>query len=578
MKAKKYFIAVVLLGAFALSYMVSCKKLDIVTATTTDVNIYDYLVKNGDKYSDFAKMVEKAGYADFLNAYGAYTLFAPTNDGVKEFLKETGKASIDAFTTPELQNIVKLHLIQDTINTSSFTDGKLPQVTMLGQYLVTGVANVNGVSSYIVNRQALIVQPNISLSNGNIHAIDHVLKAATKTVAQTIESDPQYSIFTEALKATGYYDSLNIVNNPDTTRRFLTAIAETNKALSDSGITSFAALKAKYSQTGNPKRVDDSLHLYVAYHIMTDARYIADIVSTASLPTLATLEVITPKLDGQTVLLNDIVFNGNHELGVQLDRDKSDVTASNGVVHSAKAHFAVKIRVPVRVDFDVADQPELRKLASVFRKATSQTAISGTGAGYSFPRGFFADITWGSNTSSTSTISYNCMPESNTRYYAWNADYIRIPMGNTSRNKWIEFRTPLLVKGKYKVWVCYYRGRNSSNNPTPLSNRVSFDDEPLQRTFGFDEQKPVGTPAELEALGWKQYTEVAQTNSGEDRNNVARLLGTIDVKSTDRHIIRIEFLLSHSGQEQNFLDMFQFIPVNEDQVRPIFGRDGSVIQ
>jgi hypothetical protein len=100
----------------------------------------------------------------------------------------------------------------------------------------------------------------------------------------------------------------------------------------------------------------------------------------------------------------------------------------------------------------------------------------------------------------------------------------------------------------------------------------------LQRTFGFDEQKPVGTPAELEALGWKQYTEVAQTNSGEDRNNVARLLGTIDVKSTDRHIIRIEFLLSHSGQEQNFLDMFQFIPVNEDQVRPIFGRDGSVIQ
>jgi hypothetical protein len=59
---------------------------------------------------------------------------------------------------------------------------------------------------------------------------------------------------------------------------------------------------------------------------------------------------------------------------------------------------------------------------------------------------------------------------------------------------------------------------------------------------------------------------------------VSRLLGTIDVKSTDRHIIRIEFLLSHSGQEQNFLDMFQFIPVNEDQVRPIFGRDGSVIQ
>src|SRR6185295_19208223 len=148
----------------------------------------------------------------------------------------------------------------------------------------------------------------------------------------------------------------------DTTRRFLTVFAETNKALADSGITSYAALKAKYSNTGNPLNANDSLHLYVAYHILTDARYIADVVSTASLPTLAPLEVITPKLEGETVLLNDIIFNGVHEPGIQLDRSLSDVTASNGVVHQAKAHFTVKIRVPVRVDFDVADQPELRKL------------------------------------------------------------------------------------------------------------------------------------------------------------------------------------------------------------------------
>ncbi|HLO38524.1 MAG TPA: fasciclin domain-containing protein, partial [Lacibacter sp.] len=269
MKAKNSLLLVLLAGVFALSYMFSCKKIDIVTATTEDVNIYDYLVKNGDKYSDFAKMIEKAGYADFLNAYGSYTVFAPTNDGVKAYLQETGKTSIDAFTVPEIQNIVKLHLIQDTIQTGSFTDGKLPLVTMLGQYLITGVTNINGTSSYTVNRQALLLQPNITLSNGIVHAIDHVLKAATKTVAQTIEANPDYSIFTQALKETGYYDSLNIVNNPDTTRRFLTAIAETNKALADSGITSYAALKTKYSNTGNPKNLNDSLHLYVAYHIST---------------------------------------------------------------------------------------------------------------------------------------------------------------------------------------------------------------------------------------------------------------------------------------------------------------------
>ena len=577
MKKKFSFLIVLVSGFLTVTYITSCKKIEIVTATTTDVNIYGYLAQKPDKFSEFVKILDKTGYSDFLNAYGAYTLFAPDNNAIKAYLQLTGKASIDAFSDNELKDLVRLHLIQDTLNTNSFKDGKLPQVTMLGQYLLTGVSNKDGISSYIVNRQALITEPNIHTANGNIHVIDNVLRAATKTVAQTIEANPNFSIFTQALKETGYYDTLNIVNNPDTTRRFLTAIAETNKALQDSGITSYAQLKTKYSQTGDPKRADDSLHLYVAYHIFTEARYIADIVTSASIPTLAPLEVVTPKLDGETVLLNDIIFNGKHEAGIVLDRALSDVTSSNGVVHLANAHFAVKIRVPVRVDFDVADQPELRKLTSIFRKATSVTAIAGTGAGYSIARGFLADVTWGSNQSTTSTISYNCMPTTSTQYYAWWGDYIRIPMGNTVRNLWIEFRTPLLVKGKYKVWICYYRGRNSTNNPTPLSNRVSFDGEPLQRTFGFDETKPAGTPGELEALGWKQYTTVPLTNTGQDLNNVGRLLGTIDVKSTDRHIVRIEFLLAHSGQEQNFLDMIQFIPVNDNQVRPIFGKDGSII-
>ncbi|MBO9618720.1 MAG: fasciclin domain-containing protein [Niabella sp.] len=578
MRTKNFLTGVLVAGIFALSYMVSCKKIDIVTATTTDVNIYDYLVKNGSQYSEFAKMLQKAGYSNFLNAYGSYTVFAPTNDGVKAFLQETGKASIDAFSEQELQDIVKLHLLQDTVQTGSFTDGKLAQVTMLGQYLVTGVTNQNGASGYTINKQALVVQPNIALSNGIIHAIDHVLKAATKTVAQTIEANADYSIFTQALKETGFYDSLNIVNNPDTTYRFLTAIAETNKALADSGLSSYAALKAKYCNTGDPKNVSDSLHMFVAYHITTEARYIADIVSSTSIPTLALLEVITPSLDGQAVLLNDVVFNGTHERGIELNRSKSDLTSINGVVHEAEAHFAVKIRVPVRVDFEPSDQPELRKLTSIFRKATTVTAIAGSsGGGYTISKGFFEDVTWNAITSTTSTVSYNCMPPTSTTYYGWHGDYLRIPEGNTSRNKTIEFRTPLLVKGRYKVWVCYYRGRASTNNPA-FPNRVDFDGQPMQRTFDFSEQKPVGTPSELEALGYKQYTEVPADNSTSDRNNVGRLVGTINVTTTDRHTITLTFLhASSTGQELNYLDIIQFIPVNDNQTRPVFGRDGTII-
>ena len=196
-----------------------------------------------------------------------------------------------------------------------------------------------------------------------------MLKAATKTVAKTIQDNPDFSIFTQALIETKFYDSLNIVNNSDSTRRFLTVIAESNKALADSGITSYAQLKAKYSKTGNPANANDSLHMYVAYHIFTEARYLADIVSSVSIPTLEPLEVVTPSLQGETVLLNDIVFNNIHEPGIPLDRAKSDVSANNGVVHTATAHFAVKLRVPVRIDFDVAEQTELMNMPNVYRQA-----------------------------------------------------------------------------------------------------------------------------------------------------------------------------------------------------------------
>ena len=47
MKTKNSLLLVFLAGVLALSYLFSCKKIDIVQTTTTDVNIYDYLVKNG---------------------------------------------------------------------------------------------------------------------------------------------------------------------------------------------------------------------------------------------------------------------------------------------------------------------------------------------------------------------------------------------------------------------------------------------------------------------------------------------------------------------------------------------------
>lgn len=161
-----------------------CKKADLVTSTTTNVNIYGYLKKNPDQFSEFVKILDRTGYDGFLDAYGAYTLFVPTNDAIKAYLQAAGKSSVDDIDTAQLKNLVKLHVIEDTITTNAFKDGKLPLVTLYGQYLLTGVSNQEGVSRYTINRQAAVTQSNIMAGNGVIHVIDHVLIPATLTLAK----------------------------------------------------------------------------------------------------------------------------------------------------------------------------------------------------------------------------------------------------------------------------------------------------------------------------------------------------------------------------------------------------------
>jgi uncharacterized surface protein with fasciclin (FAS1) repeats len=312
-------------------YFTGCKQEKYPIATDSTLNATQYFETNS-QFSLFDQILEKTGYAGFLGAYGAYTIFAPNNDAVMAYFKSKGKTSVDQMNVDTLKAMAQMHIIQDTLSTLNFTDGKLPTPTMYGQYITTGAANIGGVTSYTVNKQANILQPNIHVGNGLIHTVDHVLSAATLTIAKLVANNPKYSIFAQALTATGFYDTLNVVpaNNPG--RPFLTLIAQTDSVFKAAGINSYTDLKNKYSTTGNPKNVNDSLYLYVAYRIVPGVQFLGDITSSPSQPTLAPQESIQTQLIDGNVILNQIVFNGITEAGVQLDRIHGDVSASNGVL------------------------------------------------------------------------------------------------------------------------------------------------------------------------------------------------------------------------------------------------------
>jgi len=541
----------------------ACKKPELVINTTEDVNIVGYLEKYPDSFSLFKQILDRTGNTAFLNAYGAYTCFAPTNSGVKTYLQRIGATSVDAADLNTLKDMVKLHLLEDTIYTGSFTDGKLPVITMYGQYLVTSVKNDGGVSSYIINRQASVVKSNVRVGNGVIHVIDNVLLPATKTIAKQLEEKPEYSIFVQALQATGFYNLLNTVN-PDTSLRWYTVFAESNQALADSGINSYNALKTKYSQTGNPMLEHDSLNMYVAYHITRNIKFLGDIITVSTHITLLPQEVISVKLINQEVILNQDVFNGVLEIGVTLDRAKSDNAASNGVWHAAKAHFMVKYRKPTALYWDVSSFDEIMKLPAYYKKAN-----------YNFVRATEADNPikdhyWGwGPLASTNTLSYLYSTSSTVSNYSVNNDVNMLPMGLPNRPIWWEMKTPPIIKGRYKVWICYsWQKQSASSN---MLCQVSVNGTLMQRTVNFTEARPIGTDAELEAIGWKRYIE----NAGTGNRQAARQVGVIEFTTTQQQIIRITPL---SGtQNNNNLDMIHFIPVDENQILPRFRPDGTMI-
>ena len=89
---KKYVSAllVIMAGLLFIVYSPGCKKMEYVTSTTSDLNIYSYIKADPAKYSSITKIVEKSGYAGFLDAYGSYTMFVPTDSAVSIYLTEVG--------------------------------------------------------------------------------------------------------------------------------------------------------------------------------------------------------------------------------------------------------------------------------------------------------------------------------------------------------------------------------------------------------------------------------------------------------------------------------------------------------
>ena len=89
--------------------------------TFTGEMMSDFLA-NREDFSQFKRIVERAGRMDLLASRGARTLFPPVNSGVEAFLKERGYASVEDIPASFCDTLVKACLIERTLYTYNLSE------------------------------------------------------------------------------------------------------------------------------------------------------------------------------------------------------------------------------------------------------------------------------------------------------------------------------------------------------------------------------------------------------------------------------------------------------------------------
>lgn len=182
MKSKIYlFIFLVMVSAMVASLQVAAKvaaeregQQNFQPATTPAVEQKDLMataVSAGD-FQTLVKAIEVAGLKETLKSDGPYTIFAPTDEAFANL--PAGKLDALLKNREKLRAVLLQHVVSGTVMTKDAVDLKTAPA-LAGPAIRIQVREGN-----LLIDDASIVEPDITASNGVIHAIDTVIMPTKK--------------------------------------------------------------------------------------------------------------------------------------------------------------------------------------------------------------------------------------------------------------------------------------------------------------------------------------------------------------------------------------------------------------
>lgn len=269
-----------------------------ITTFTGDM-IYSYLKKDSATYSEYVKLVDMAGLKGMLSAYGEYTCLAPTNEAFEFYYKSRGaNFTRDSLTAEEITYIARTHIVNMKYLTDVLSDGVIPNVNMNDRVIeiLFDTDTITGKSKILLNRNSEVIEKDIEVYNGVIHAINRVLTPSMAQLPDLIAAEPDLTIFSAALKLTGMNDSLLLIEDktydpekylykdeyetytipcPPTRKFGYTAFVESDQLFKKFGINSIDDLILKAEQwypspgyENNFTNRNNSLNKFISYHLV----------------------------------------------------------------------------------------------------------------------------------------------------------------------------------------------------------------------------------------------------------------------------------------------------------------------
>ena len=178
--------------------------------TFTGEMVTDYLKNREETFSEFIGVLQRAELWDFLSTYRDFTCFAPTNAAIDDYLKKQGLRSIDDLSDAECDTLAWTHLLKAAYYTTDLGEGSLPSTNMNERYLTltcdTSASNGGNVV-YRINGAEMVVRDD-SVENGVMHVVNEVLTSSSVLIGELVCNDPNLTLFSQALVATGLADSL----------------------------------------------------------------------------------------------------------------------------------------------------------------------------------------------------------------------------------------------------------------------------------------------------------------------------------------------------------------------------------